>query len=192
VVFELECIDRVYCNLYVPKLQRELGVASFIREHLGKPVASTAVLAGRTEAFYAEVRRFAAQQGVPVVEFASGCGPRPTSTTYADFRPRISRPRTKASPGSINKPKHPALQPRAVDLPARGRAGETPDRSVAIAVRVLLRLGGADGASDALVGVGQPAAAVGAGFQDRDAVPGAAGDLGRWDPGVQLQRHRRL
>ena len=26
VVFELECIDRMYCNLYVPKLQRDLGV----------------------------------------------------------------------------------------------------------------------------------------------------------------------
>ena len=72
VVFELECIDRVYCNVYVPKLQRELGVASFIREHLGKPVASTAALAGRTEAFYAEVRGFAGQQGVPLVEFAAG------------------------------------------------------------------------------------------------------------------------
>jgi hypothetical protein len=60
VVFELECIDRVYCNLYVPKLQRDLGVVGFIREHLGKPVASTAVLAERTEAFYGgnqEVRR---------------------------------------------------------------------------------------------------------------------------------------
>ena len=45
VVFELECIDRIYCNLYVPKLQRDLGVVGFIREHLGKPVASTAVLA---------------------------------------------------------------------------------------------------------------------------------------------------
>ena len=47
VVLELECIDRIYCNLYVPKLQRDLGVARFIREHLGKPVASTAVLAER-------------------------------------------------------------------------------------------------------------------------------------------------
>ena len=56
VVFELECIDRIYCNLYVPKLQRDLGVVGFIREHLGKPVASTAVLADRTEAFYAEIR----------------------------------------------------------------------------------------------------------------------------------------
>ena len=72
VVFELECIDRIYCNLYVPKLQRDLGVVGFIREHLGKPVASTAVLAARTEAFYAEIKAFAARNGIPVVEFASG------------------------------------------------------------------------------------------------------------------------
>jgi len=26
VVFEIESIDRAYCNLYVPRLQRELGV----------------------------------------------------------------------------------------------------------------------------------------------------------------------
>ena len=59
-------------NLYVPKLQRDLGVVGFIREHLGKPVASTAVLAKRTEAFYAEIKAFAAGNGIPVVEFASG------------------------------------------------------------------------------------------------------------------------
>ena len=72
VVFELECIDRIYCNLYVPKLQRDLGVVGFIREHLGKPVASTAVLAERTAAFYAEIRAFAAGNGIPVVEFRAG------------------------------------------------------------------------------------------------------------------------
>jgi hypothetical protein len=72
VVFELECIDRVYCNLYVPKLQRDLGVVGFIREHLGMPVASTAVLRKKTEGFYAEVRAFAAREGVPVVDFRPG------------------------------------------------------------------------------------------------------------------------
>jgi hypothetical protein len=72
VVFELECIDRMYLNLYVPRLQRELGVVGFVREHLGMPVASTAALADKTEAFYAAVRGFAARQGVPVVEFARG------------------------------------------------------------------------------------------------------------------------
>ena len=72
VVFELECIDRVYCSLYVPELQRDLGVVGFIREHLGKPVASTAVLAERTEAFYAGIRKFAARGGIPVVDFEPG------------------------------------------------------------------------------------------------------------------------
>jgi hypothetical protein len=72
VAFELECIDRVYCDLYVPKLQRDLGVVGFIREHLGKPVASTAVLAERTGAFYAEIREFAGQNAIPVVEFKPG------------------------------------------------------------------------------------------------------------------------
>ena len=72
VVFELECIDRIYCNLYIPKLQRDLGVVGFIREHLAKPVASTAVLADRTEAFYAGIKAFAARNGIPVVQFASG------------------------------------------------------------------------------------------------------------------------
>lgn len=72
VVFELECIDRLYCNLYIPKLQRDLGVVGFIREHLGKPVASTAVLAERTGAFYAGIGAFAAGNGIPVVEFRAG------------------------------------------------------------------------------------------------------------------------
>jgi hypothetical protein len=72
VVFELECIDRVYCNLYVPKLQRDLGVVGFIREHLGKQVASTAVLAKRTEAFYSEIRTFAGRGGIPVIDFKPG------------------------------------------------------------------------------------------------------------------------
>jgi hypothetical protein len=72
VVFELECIDRVYCNLYVPKLQRDLGVVGFIREHLGRPVASTAVLHEKTEAFYAEIKAFAARGGIPVVDFRPG------------------------------------------------------------------------------------------------------------------------
>lgn len=70
VVFELECIDRIFCNLYVPKLQRELGVVGFIREHLGMRVASTAVLGERTQRFYAAIRKFAAERGIEIVDFA--------------------------------------------------------------------------------------------------------------------------
>ena len=53
---------------------------------------------------------------------------------------------------------------------------------------------GAEGVGDALVGgIGLPVDAVGVDLQqDRDAVPGPAGDLGRGHPGVQPQRHRRV
>src|SRR5229473_1873742 len=69
VVFELECIDRIYCNLYVPKLLRDLGVVGFIREHLGKPVASTAVLAARAGiGFTALDNGFAAVDDVAAVQ----------------------------------------------------------------------------------------------------------------------------
>ena len=35
VTLELESIDRMYLNVYLPQLQREGGVASFFRFHLG-------------------------------------------------------------------------------------------------------------------------------------------------------------
>ena len=35
VTLELEGIDRMYLNVYVPQLQRELGVVSFFRFHRG-------------------------------------------------------------------------------------------------------------------------------------------------------------
>ena len=42
VTLELESIDRMYLNLYVPDLQRELGVVSFFRYHRKNKFASSA------------------------------------------------------------------------------------------------------------------------------------------------------
>lgn len=42
VTLEVEGIDRMYLNLYVPQLQREVGVASFFRYHRGNQFASSA------------------------------------------------------------------------------------------------------------------------------------------------------
>jgi hypothetical protein len=66
--------------------------------------------------------------------------------------------------------------------------------AVLLAVKAALGVLGAEGASDALVGgVGLPVDAVGVDLQqDSDAVPGAAGQLGRRHPAVQPQRHRRV
>ena len=59
VLFEVESIDRLYCNLYVPQLQRAEGIVGFIRGHLGQPIASTAVIAPMSRDFTARLRSFA-------------------------------------------------------------------------------------------------------------------------------------
>jgi hypothetical protein len=72
VVFEVECIDRLYCNVYVPQLQHAGGLLGYIQRQLGLPIASTAPLGKVTDAFSAAMRRFARDQRVPWVDFAKG------------------------------------------------------------------------------------------------------------------------
>ena len=72
MVFEVECIDRMYCNVYVPQLQHAGGLLGYIQRQLGLPIASTAPLGKITDAFVAAIRRFAPDQQVPWVDFAKG------------------------------------------------------------------------------------------------------------------------
>jgi hypothetical protein len=48
---EVECIDRMYLNGSVPGLQTEGGLVHFIHQHLGFPIASTAVIAPMSKTF---------------------------------------------------------------------------------------------------------------------------------------------
>jgi len=41
VAYQLECIDRMYLNAYVPKLTSAEGVAAYFRFHKGRRFAST-------------------------------------------------------------------------------------------------------------------------------------------------------
>jgi len=72
VVFEVECIDRMYCNAYVPGLQYATGLVAYIHRQLGLPIASTAPVAKISDRFTYAVHRFARDQGVPWVDFARG------------------------------------------------------------------------------------------------------------------------
>ncbi len=72
LLFELESIDRLYCNLYVPQLQRAEGIVGFIHGHLGKPIASTAVIAPMSRDFTARLRSFADTHDIPRLDFARG------------------------------------------------------------------------------------------------------------------------
>ena len=72
VVFEIECIDRMYCNVYVPQLQHAGGLLGYVRRQLGLPIASTAPLGKISDAFGAAIRRFARDRRVPWVDFVKG------------------------------------------------------------------------------------------------------------------------
>ena len=72
VTLEVESIDRMYLNLYVPRLQRDLGVVGFFRAHRGERVVSSVLMGRMTDAFVTAIRAFVQRQQIPIVPFARG------------------------------------------------------------------------------------------------------------------------
>jgi hypothetical protein len=72
VRFEIECLDRMYLNVFVPQLQRTGQVVGYLMRHRGFPIASTALVAPMSQAFATAVRDYAKVGNVPVVRFAKG------------------------------------------------------------------------------------------------------------------------
>jgi hypothetical protein len=72
VTLEVEGIDRMYLNVYQPRLQTESGVASFFRFHRGETFASSALMAPISTAFVAAVEAFVEREAIPMLTFAKG------------------------------------------------------------------------------------------------------------------------
>jgi hypothetical protein len=72
VTFELEAIDRMYLNAYVPSLQTGGGFAYFLKTQLGVRVPSTMMIAPMSARFVAAMERFAETEGVDLVTFKKG------------------------------------------------------------------------------------------------------------------------
>ncbi len=70
VALDLECLDRIYLNAYVPNLQVGGQVVSFLTAHLGNPIPSPAIFDRIGTAFRKAVGRFADAEHIPVVRFA--------------------------------------------------------------------------------------------------------------------------
>jgi len=67
--FALECIDRLYLNGYIPKLQTPGQLVNFLCGHRGNRIPSPALLGHMTQDFVRGVGAFAAQHKIPVVSF---------------------------------------------------------------------------------------------------------------------------
>jgi hypothetical protein len=72
VTLEVEGIDRMYLNVFIPRLQREEGVAGFFRFHRGHQFASSALMDPITKAFVAALEQYAHREKVPLIQFRKG------------------------------------------------------------------------------------------------------------------------
>ena len=85
VALDLECLDRIYLNAYVPNLQVGGQVVSFLTAHLGNPIPSPAIFEKIGAAFRKSVSRFAEHEHIPVARF-----------TRADRKIEVMRPYLEA------------------------------------------------------------------------------------------------
>jgi hypothetical protein len=88
VVLETESIDRMYLNVYVPRLQILEGVLGFLKKHRGYTVASTVQVEPMTRWFVAAIEKFVRDQGIPLVCFQKG---QRKDEVAAQFRARFEK-----------------------------------------------------------------------------------------------------
>jgi hypothetical protein len=72
VTLEVEGIDRLYLNVYIPSLQTESGVAAFFRFHRGHAFASSALMDPISKGFIRAIEVFAEENQIPIVPFRKG------------------------------------------------------------------------------------------------------------------------
>jgi hypothetical protein len=72
VTFELEAIDRLYLNAYVPSLQTGGGVVYFLKTQLGARVPSTMMVAPMSERFVEAIGHFVEREGIDLITFEKG------------------------------------------------------------------------------------------------------------------------
>jgi hypothetical protein len=71
VALEVECVDRLVLNAYVPGLQLPGQVVRFLVGHLGQPIPSPALLGRIRNRFRTETRRFVRDHGIAVLRLGT-------------------------------------------------------------------------------------------------------------------------
>jgi hypothetical protein len=81
------CIDRIFVQGYVPKLQSVGQVCIFLHDQKGFPVPSSAAFGRIGDAYVRAIHRFAEEQGFPVVHFAKGQSKEDLARTFLAAAP---------------------------------------------------------------------------------------------------------
>ena len=91
VALEIECVDRLYLNAYVPNLQVGGQVERFCKQHLGKPIPSPAVIEKIGNRFRTEVKRFAEREDIPILHLKKPDRSRWDDRKLDHVRPHLER-----------------------------------------------------------------------------------------------------
>ena len=87
VALDLDCLDRIYLNAYVPNLQVGGQVVTFLTQHLGNEVPSPALFKRIGDRFRQAVAAFAQEQDIPLLRLK-----RPDRTRWDDRKLDHVRP----------------------------------------------------------------------------------------------------
>src|SRR5215204_1467697 len=90
VALEVECVDGLYLNAYVPILQVGGQVKRFLEEHLGNPIPSPAIIDKIGNRFRREVKAFAVTKPHPAAGVEEA-GSQPVGWPHARSRSSVSR-----------------------------------------------------------------------------------------------------
>jgi hypothetical protein len=82
VSLDLECVDRVYLNGWMPRLQTSGALVYFLEQHRGNVMASPVLLGEISHTFVAAVEAYAKTNGIPIVPFAAGQRKDDVATRY--------------------------------------------------------------------------------------------------------------
>jgi hypothetical protein len=94
-VLDIECLDRIYLNGYVPLLQVGGQVLTFLHDHRRMPIASPALFEQIGARFRQAVARFAEMNGIPVIKLKKGM------RKIEVMRPLLARAARSARPGVV-------------------------------------------------------------------------------------------
>ena len=75
VTLELECIDRMYLNVYQPNLQMERKVYHYLRQQHGAGAVSSRYFQSMTQAFVKSIEDFAAREKIALLSDGRGGPP---------------------------------------------------------------------------------------------------------------------
>src|SRR6516225_11189254 len=101
VALEIQCVDRLYLNAYLPTVQVGGQVVRFLRGHLGYQIPSPALLGKIGNRFRREVSAFARERGIPVLHLAKPDRSRWDDRKLDHVRPYLDRAEAEGRHGVV-------------------------------------------------------------------------------------------